>query len=110
MWTLLPLLAVGETEQFLSVDVSFTDDPGMLEGFARCAGIGATARASCRICSNFGRRDESRAMRIGTVRGVRCGKFENQVSIRGDQFARHELDDRIDGYSLSTAFERLLGG
>lgn len=81
VWTLLPFLCSCETEQLLPVDVSGADDARMLATAAHFAGICATARAGRCISRNVGWRDESRTRRVGTIRGVRCGEFEDEVLV-----------------------------
>ena len=75
--TLLPLLGSGQIEQLLPVDVLGADDAWVLTRPARFTGVCAAARAGCYISLDVGWRDESRTRRIGTVRGVRCGEFQD---------------------------------
>jgi hypothetical protein len=104
----LPLLGSGEIEQLPPVDVLGADDAWVLTRPARFTGVCAAARAGCYISLDVGWRDESRTRRIGTVRGVRCGEFQDEVLIRRDEVVGEEARHCVYRDPASTAFKRLL--
>jgi hypothetical protein len=108
VWTALPFLGTREAEQLLPVDVSCTNDAGVLARSARFAGISATAGTGGRVSFDVWWRDESRAGRVATVRRVRGREFKDQVLIRRNERVGQKGRRYVNGDSAPAAFERLL--
>jgi hypothetical protein len=84
---LLPLLAICQPKQLLSIDVCRANGAWMLATFARGAGICATARTRGSVGLDIRRGDKGSARGIGTVCRVRGCAFEKHVSVRGNECA-----------------------